>query len=167
VAEQRSDGLGRWILGGLAAGAVILGLMVAAYAIGYDRGQDAAEPGPPAATTTEAETETAETTAPEEDPVAAGEALWTSTGCSGCHTIDGSASVGPTVEGLAGSEVELADGETVTADEDYLARSITDPDAQIVAGYSAGVMSAATDPQGFGDRPDDVEALVAYMAAQG
>jgi hypothetical protein len=54
----------------------------------------------------------------------------------------------------------------VTADDAYLALSITDPDRQIVAGHSAGVMSAATDAQSFADQPDDVDALVAYIKAQ-
>jgi hypothetical protein len=42
--------------------------------------------------------------------------------------------------------------QTVVADDAHLARDHR-PDAEIVAGYSAGLMSAATDPQGFGDRP--------------
>ena len=45
-----SDGLWRWLLGGLVAGGVILGLLIAAYAIGYHRGQHhprAAAPPPP------------------------------------------------------------------------------------------------------------------------
>jgi len=62
--------------------------------------------------------------------------------------------------------VKAGDGQTVTADDDYLALAITDPDAQVAADYSTGVMSAATDPQGFDARPDDVEALVAYIKAQ-
>jgi cytochrome c oxidase subunit 2 len=163
-----SDALWRWILGGLAAGAIVLGLLVSAYAIGYDRGEDAArqDAAPPTETTPAEGTQPTETAPAEGDLAAVGEDLWSSTGCAGCHTVDGTASVGPTVQGLAGSEVELADGQTVTADDVYLALSITDADAQIVAGYDAGVMSAATDPQGFGTRPDDVEALIAYIEAQ-
>jgi cytochrome c oxidase subunit 2 len=163
-----SDALWRWILGGLAAGAIVLGLLVAAYAICYDRGQDDArqEAAPPTETTPPAETEATETTPSPSDLLAAGEELWTSTGCAGCHTIDGTASVGPTVNGLAGSRVELADGRTLTADDAYLALAITDPDKEIVAGYSAGVMSAAVASQDFATRAEDVEALVAYIKAQ-
>lgn len=163
-----SDALWRWILGGVAAGAIVLGLLVAAYAIGYDQGQDDArqEAAAPTETAPTEETETTETTPSQSELVAQGEELWTSTGCAGCHTIDGTASVGPTVKGLAGSTVELVDGQTVTADDAYLALAITDPDAQIVAGFDAGVMSAATAPQGFGTRPQDIEALVAYIEAQ-
>ena len=58
-------------------------------------------------------------------------------GCSSCHSTDGARSEGPTWEGLAGSTVTLADGTTVTADEDYLRRAILDPQAEVVAGYPA------------------------------
>jgi mono/diheme cytochrome c family protein len=55
--------------------------------------------------------------------------------CVSCHTEDGSRSEGPTWKGLAGSEVQLTDGRTVVADDEYLARAITDPRAEIVQGY--------------------------------
>jgi cytochrome c oxidase subunit 2 len=42
---------------------------------------------------------------------------------------------GPTWRGLAGSRVTLGDGTEVVADVDYLRRSITDPRAELVAGY--------------------------------
>jgi cytochrome c oxidase subunit 2 len=58
-------------------------------------------------------------------------------GCFACHTIDGQPHIGPTWAGLYGSQVKLADGSTVTADEGYLTRSMMDPQAQIVAGYKA------------------------------
>jgi cytochrome c oxidase subunit 2 len=59
-------------------------------------------------------------------------------GCLGCHTIDGTKKVGPTLKGLYGSTVEVMTGgkeRTITADEDYLKRSIEDPGADIVKGY--------------------------------
>ncbi|MGI9578683.1 MAG: c-type cytochrome [Microthrixaceae bacterium] len=55
--------------------------------------------------------------------------------CTGCHTSDGSGSVGPTWKGLYGSDVELADGEKVTADDEYMRSSIEDPSAQVVKGF--------------------------------
>ena len=57
-------------------------------------------------------------------------------GCASCHGANGQGGVGPTWVGLAGSEVELVDGTTVVADEEYLLRSILDPDAEKVAGYT-------------------------------
>ena len=78
-----------------------------------------------------------------------GEGLYASLGCQGCHSIDGSASSGPTFKGLFNSMVPLANGQKVKADEQYLLESILDPDKQIVKGYQPGVMSAV-DPEGLG-----------------
>ena len=179
---KTGDALWKWILGGLAAGAAVLGLLIGAYAIGYDRGQNHPNAAPPAETTAPDTTPTvttptettppatttqpAETTTPGADLVAQGEALWSSTGCAGCHSLDGAAGVGPTMQGLAGSTVTLDDGSTVTADDAYLARSITDPDAQISEGYKAGIMSGAVASQTFDTRQQDVDALVAFIKAQ-
>ena len=51
--RQSGDGLARWLLGGLAAGAAVLGLLVAAYAIGYHRGKAHASGSAPTATATD------------------------------------------------------------------------------------------------------------------
>ena len=56
-------------------------------------------------------------------------------GCASCHGADGQGGVGPAFQGLYGTEVELADGSTVVADDDYLYTSINEPGAQIHAGY--------------------------------
>jgi len=69
---------------------------------------------------------------------AQGEELFLKEGCIGCHSRDGTEKTGPTFKGLYGKEVTIMrDGEemTVTADEDYLERSIEDPQAEIVKGY--------------------------------
>lgn len=71
-----------------------------------------------------------------------GMGLYVSLGCQGCHSIDGSASSGPTFKGLFGSTVKLTNGQSVNADEAYLLDSILDPDKLIVSGYQPGVMSA-------------------------
>lgn len=55
-------------------------------------------------------------------------------GCLSCHT-DTSGPAGPSLNGLAGSEVRLADGTTVVADEEYLRRAIVDPGAELAEGY--------------------------------
>lgn len=184
---KTGDALWKWILGGIAAGAAVLGLLIASYAIGYNRGEDnAAAPAEttPPATTTPAETTPPATTAAETTPpatetqptatapsqaelAARGEELWSSTGCAGCHSLDGAAGVGPTMQGLAGSTVTLDDGSTVTADDAYLERAIVDPDAQVSEGFKAGIMSGAVASQTFDTRPDDVAALVAFIEAQG
>ena len=54
----------------------------------------------------------------------------------------------------------------VTADDAYLARSISDPDAQIVKGYRAGLMAAAIAGFDLAHKPDDIRALVAFIKSQ-
>ena len=82
-------------------------------------------------------------------------------GCLSCHTTDGRRWVGPTWKGLAGSQVTLADGRTVTADDDYLRRSIREPDAEIVAGFRPGVMGEAI--PGGPLTAADIDDVVAYL----
>lgn len=74
--------------------------------------------------------------------------------------------MGPTVKGLAGNRVQLSDGSTVTADDAYLAKAITDPDAEIVNGYQKGIMAGAISSFGLANKPQDVAALVAFIKAQ-
>ncbi len=90
-----------------------------------------------------------------------GQDLADQNGCVTCHSADGSDSVGPTWQGVAGSEVTLDDGTTVTADEAYLEASITDPSGQIVEGFTTVAM-----PQ-FDLSSEDVAALVAYIDSLG
>ena len=82
--------------------------------------------------------------AAQQPDAAAGRQLAEQLGCQLCHSTNGSAGVGPTWLNLAGAQVKLADGRTVTADDAFLLRSILDPDAEIVSGYRPGVMSASS-----------------------
>jgi cytochrome c oxidase subunit II len=54
--------------------------------------------------------------------------------CHTCHMEDAGGR-GPSLRGLFGSQVKLADGTTVVADEAYLRESILNPQAKLVAGY--------------------------------
>jgi cytochrome c2 len=90
--------------------------------------------------------------------------LYASLGCQGCHTLDGSKSSGPTFKGLAGSKVQLANGQTVTADDAYLLESILDPDKQIVKGYQPGVMSSVIKPHTVPE--DQAKQLVDFIKKQ-
>lgn len=72
---------------------------------------------------------------------ARGKQLAASSGCAGCHGSDGQGGVGPTWQGLAGSDVELADGTTVVADEEYLVRAIVDPSADLLADFAVQMPS--------------------------
>lgn len=64
-----------------------------------------------------------------------GEQLITQNACNACHSVDGSSIVGPTFQGLYGSERAFNDGSTATADEEYLKESITEPGAKVVEGF--------------------------------
>jgi mono/diheme cytochrome c family protein len=173
-------GMWRWLLGGLLGGGAVLGLLIAAYAIGYHRGRDNAKPAPraaapaatvPAATTTAAAVTTSAAPAVGPVPVTAalvgqGRTLYSSDNCAGCHSLTGSPGAGPSFKGLAGSAVTLTTGRTITADDAYLQRSIDDPDAEIVKGYAPGIMPSAIASFGLAQKPDDVRALVAFIKSQ-
>jgi len=63
-----------------------------------------------------------------------GEHLFTQLSCATCHVSDGSGK-GPSLVGVYGSKITLADGSTVNADEDYLRESILNSQRRTVAGY--------------------------------
>jgi cytochrome c oxidase subunit 2 len=70
----------------------------------------------------------------EADPAALGEKLFVEKACSTCHVGSGLGRA-PSLNGLYGAKVLLADGSTVTADDAYIRESILQPNAKIVAGY--------------------------------
>ncbi len=65
---------------------------------------------------------------------AAGEQLFTQLACSTCHKADATGR-GPVLVGVFGSQVRLANGSTLIADENYLRESILNPMARVVYGY--------------------------------
>ena len=65
-----------------------------------------------------------------------GKLVYQNKGCMACHSIDGSKKVGPTLAKLYGSKVELVDGRTVTADENFIRKHIEEPNSATVKGYS-------------------------------
>lgn len=90
-------------------------------------------------------------------------------GCTGCHSPDGSALVGPTWQGLYGSEITLASGETVVGDEDYIRHSILAPNDQIHNGFSPNIMPQnfeelfATEEAKYNGEVSIVDDLIAYI----
>jgi cytochrome c oxidase subunit II len=68
------------------------------------------------------------------NPVTAGQKLFAEKACVTCHAADGTGRA-PSLNGVYGAKVLLADGSTVTADDAYIRESILLPNAKIVAGY--------------------------------
>ena len=89
-------------------------------------------------------------------PAALGSELAQSYNCTSCHSTDGSTGTGPTWRGIWGEEVELADGQRAVVDDDYIRRSISEPSAQVVDGFSP-IMPV------FDLDDDELAALSAYI----
>jgi len=69
-------------------------------------------------------------------------------GCNACHTADGSKLVGPSYKNIFGrTRIVIKDGEEVEieADEEYIRRSIYDPNIEVVKGYEKGLMLSYKD----------------------
>jgi len=80
-----------------------------------------------------------------------GEELFSSNGCSGCHTLKAAgatAKVGPDL------------GKLGDVDAAFIRRSIVDPNADVTKGYEPNIM-----PQDFGDKlsKEELDALVKYL----
>ena len=90
-----------------------------------------------------------------------GEKLYSKKACNTCHTLDGTALVGPSylqTSQMWGQERVFDDGSSAIIDENYVRSSILEPQTQIVAGYQ-GVMPTY---QGLlNDR--ELDALIAFL----
>jgi cytochrome c oxidase subunit 2 len=78
-----------------------------------------------------------------DSPVATGKRIMENIGCFACHTIDGTKLVGPSYKGIWGEEQTVITGKEtrqIIVDEEYIKRSIYDPNADIVEGYKKGFM---------------------------
>jgi len=90
-----------------------------------------------------------------------GAKLYQSKACVTCHSLDGSVKTGPSFQRIFGHEAELADGSRVVVDEEYLRRSILEPQVEIVAGFQPVMPTYAGTLT-----PEDIDALVAFIKAQ-
>lgn len=63
-----------------------------------------------------------------------GEKLFEKYACNTCH-MQASGARGPNLAGLYGKTVQLTDGKSVTADDNYIRESILNPQAKIAAGF--------------------------------
>ena len=93
--------------------------------------------------------------------VQAGEKVYASYGCSGCHQSNDTVRA-PSLVGLFGKEVPLEEGGTVAADTSYIRDKILNPDHNKIAGYKQ-IMPAFK-----GQIPeDDVARLIDYIKDAG
>ena len=92
------------------------------------------------------------------DLVALGKALAQGKGCVGCHSVDGSAGVGPTWKGLFGKTEAFADGSTTLMDAAALKQEIRDPQSRVVKGFQPLMPKLEI-------KDDELDALVAYIQA--
>ena len=91
---------------------------------------------------------------------AAGRAGYNAYGCAFCH--DAGATVqAPKLAGLYGSQVKLADGRTLTADESFIRNKILRPNENRLAGGGKQIMPAFAGVI----PPDDLDRLVAYITS--
>lgn len=95
-------------------------------------------------------------------PGATGKRIMQNIGCFACHTIDGTKLVGPSFKGIWGGEHTVVTGKEtrkVTVDEEYIKRSIYDPNADVVEGFMKGLMVSY---QGqLSD--DDINNIIEYL----
>ncbi len=97
------------------------------------------------------------------DPAVDGASLIEINGCTGCHSTDGSSSIGPTFQGIGSREITFVrDGEEFTqqADEDYLLRALVDPGSEVVKGYP-DIM-----PSSDYLSPEELDAIVEHLLQQ-
>lgn len=114
----------------------------------------------PAATTEASEAEQGDE---HTNPAAEGAQLVRDVGCTACHSTGDNTLVGPGWSGVYGSNVALADGSTVEADDAYIEESMVNPNAKVVKGFAPGLMpsyaSLLTEEQR--------KAIVAYIRTLG
>jgi cytochrome c oxidase subunit 2 len=95
----------------------------------YFGGEDAPEPGR-SFRATEAH--------PDLKDLPRGLAVLTAKGCLACHSVDGKPKVGPTLKSLYGREEQIlvaGVARSITVDDAFLRRVITNPTGQVVRGY--------------------------------
>lgn len=96
--------------------------------------------------------------APTQSLAEKGKEVFNAKGCFACHSVDGTAKVGPTLFNSFGRKEELSDGSMIVVDENYIRESIMDPQKKIVKGYPPSM------PTFRGLLSDqEINALVAYI----
>ena len=95
-------------------------------------------------------------------PAEAGLKIVKLNGCFSCHSTDGAAGTGPTWLDLYGATGhELADGSSITVDDNYIVESIRNPNAKVRKGFGP---PSAMNPFTKGTIPDEyLPYIIAYQ----
>ena len=86
--------------------------------------------------------------------------LLESYGCTGCHSLDGSEEMGPTLLNIYGARRSVTDASgtrEIIVDEPYLRRAIVEPDAELVTGYEGMPSYKEEMPQ------KDLDVIIGYL----
>ncbi len=86
--------------------------------------------------------------------------------CLTCHSLDGTKIIGPSFKGIWGSKrmVVTAQGEKeMEGNEEYIRRSILDPNADVVKGFNKGLMQSYKDIL----KAEDIDKIVDYFKTAG
>jgi cytochrome c oxidase subunit II len=97
-----------------------------------------------------------------DSPTATGKRIMQNIGCFACHSLDGSKLVGPSFKGIWGAEHTVVTGKEtrkIIVDEEYIKRSIYDPNADVVEGFMKGLM--ITYQGQLSD--DDISNIIEYL----
>jgi cytochrome c oxidase subunit II len=82
--------------------------------------------------------------------------------CMACHSLDGTSRQGPCLSGIFGTKVKvITQGKErdIVVDDEYLRRSLLDPQADIVAGYNKVIMPCQKDIL----KDKEVEDIITYL----
>jgi cytochrome c oxidase subunit 2 len=95
-------------------------------------------------------------------PGATGKRIMQNIGCFACHTVDGTKLVGPSFKGIWGEEQTVVTGGStrkIKVDEEYIKRSIYDPNADVVEGFTKGLMVSYQSQLS----DDDIANIIEYL----
>ena len=87
-----------------------------------------------------------------------GKKLFSAKGCAACHTVDGKPGLGPSHWKVFGRNEEMASGEKIVIDENYMRESMMEPNKKLVKGFPP-IM-----PTFQGQlNEEEINALIAYL----
>ena len=82
-----------------------------------------------------------------DSPTENGKRIMKNIGCFACHSVDGTKLVGPSFKGIYGHTATVITGgneREITVDDEYIKKSIYEPNADVVKGYNKGLMLSYT-----------------------